>query len=150
MSDLRRWAPTILEQAADDDRNAEHLLLEEHVARLSHLVANAQPTPTLFSHVRLPQEVDTMVSCLFASTRLRDRSQLPKTLALALRALPGFPGVRDVHFKTPSATTLRKGMLLLDMAYMCHWQEQLLNFTQGQNILTFGLILARKVEWIGF
>ena len=150
MSDLRRWAPTILEQAADDDRNAEHLLLEEHVARLSQLVANAQPTPTLFNHVRLPQEVDTMVSCLFASMRLRDRSQLPKTLALALRALPGFPGVRDVHFKTPSATTLRKGMLLLDMAYMCHWQEQLLNFTQGQNILYFWLDSSPQggVDWL--
>ena len=135
MRDLQRWAPLILEHSAHDDRNAENIVLEEHVQRLAQVVDSANAAGSIQGSLIVSlrstarrYDVDRSVKSLCAAMQLRDRADLSMVFQTTFESLPEFRGFKDVHFAMPSASTLSKSQLLVDMAYCCFWKNILTDF----------------------
>ena len=152
--DMRRWAPMILQQCNEDDVADEHVRLEEYVARLSSFLSLSQAGPArkLFKEQKIFAQPKQLLSAFFASMRLRNRSELPQTLALALRLLPGFQDYDETSLQdiVPSGSKISRSMLLLDVAYVCYWQERLTGFNAGDNLVYLWLDSSPQggVDWL--
>eukprot|EP00439_Symbiodinium_sp_Y106_P028549 s5651_g3.t1 len=128
LGDLLRWSPVLLSELPEDERASEELLLEEHALRLQRLVRSAEPQSIYEGGRKSTLDVRHLVKCLCAAMRLRNRGDLKSVLKLALDSMPGFAGsdcIDDSAFKVPSAASLSRAQLLVDMAYCCYWQNKL-------------------------
>ena len=118
----------LLSELPEDERASEELLLEEHALRLQRLVRSAEPQSIYEGGRKSTLDVRHLVKCLCAAMRLRNRGDLKSVLKLALDSMPGFAGsdcIDDSAFKVPSAASLSRAQLLVDMAYCCYWQNKL-------------------------
>ncbi|CAE7285429.1 HERC1, partial [Symbiodinium sp. KB8] len=153
LGDLLRWSPVLLAELAEDERVSEQLVLEEHALRLQRLVRSAEPQGIYEGGQggrKSTLDVRHLVKCLCAAMKLRNRGELKSVLKLALDSMPGVAGldsIEDSAFKVPSAASLSRAQLLVDLTYCCYWQKKLESM-RGSMFIWLDASPQGGVDWL--